>query len=157
MSDVLDIQSQCCSEFEDENDSIVAIKGGIKSRKGRGFIEGSGSELSKIKAFDKLGSSDVLSEDGILPQCSVEGWVLFVTGIHEEATEDDVKDLFAEYGTINSLVLNLDRRTGYIKGYALLEFEKYIDAYNAKENLHDALLLGQAIKVNWSFTKGPNL
>lgn len=90
MSDVLDIQSQCCSEFEDENDSktknaygiakycfyfthffsgIVAVKGGIKTRKGRGFTECSGSELSKIKTFDKLGSTDVLSEDGILPQC----------------------------------------------------------------------------------------
>ncbi|KAJ2358511.1 hypothetical protein IWW50_000790 [Coemansia erecta] len=82
---------------------------------------------------------------------SIEGWVVIATGIHEEAREEDLQDFFADYGKVRSLHMNLDRQTGFVKGYALLEYENVDEAKAAVMEGSGKKLLGKPINVDFAF------
>ena len=45
----------------------------------------------------------------------------------------------------------MDRRTGYAKGYALIQYEQFEEAESAIKHMNDAEIYEKKISVNWAF------
>ena len=86
---------------------------------------------------------------------AVESWVVFASGVQEEAAEEDIQDIFADFGELKNVHLNLDRRTGYVKGYVLIEYGDKAEAEAAIANLNGRQMLEQTLVVDWAFSGGP--
>ncbi|KAF8603834.1 RNA-binding domain-containing protein, partial [Ceratobasidium sp. AG-I] len=129
--------------------------GGVVRKRGRGFRNQGGPGGNTEEAtYDRLDTENKDTNTGSAAR-SVEGWIVLVTNVHEEATEEDIQDKFADYGDIKNLHLNLDRRTGYVKGYALVEYETYREAKNAIEKLNGTPLLEQNLECDFAFVRPP--
>jgi len=156
MADILELGIHHGDEMTIDDDGeevgIEKLKERVRKRKGRGFTASDNSTREVLDNFESISASDNEPSD-VQAQRSVEGWILMVTGIHEEAHEEDVQARFSEYGEIKNMHLNLDRRTGFLKGYALIQFEHFKDAVSAKNSLDGAELLGNVINVEWAFMK----
>ncbi|CAN6297328.1 unnamed protein product [Urochloa humidicola] len=88
--------------------------------------------------FDSLADD---GDNGHGPQRSIEGWTILVCGVKEDAEEDDLHNVFSEFGRVKDLHLNLERRTGYAKAA--------IRAMNGTQ------LLTKTVYVDWAFSRGP--
>jgi RNA recognition motif-containing protein len=72
---------------------------------------------------------------------------IYVGNLSFDATEDQVRELFAQFGEVNSVALITDRETGRFRGFGFVEMEN--SAANAAiEALDGTELDGRALRVN---------
>ena len=87
---------------------------------------------------------------------SIEGYVLIITNLHEEIQEEDIVDKFSEFGDVRNVSFNLDRKTGFAKGYALVEYDNLQDAKTAAEEMNGGILMDRTIHVDFAFVQPSN-
>lgn len=72
---------------------------------------------------------------------------IYVGNLPFTATEDEVRDLFSQSGTVHSVKLISDRETGRPRGFAFVEMEG-ADASKAIESLNGHQMGGRGLRVN---------
>jgi cold-inducible RNA-binding protein len=72
---------------------------------------------------------------------------MYVGNLSFEATEDQVRDLFTPYGTVESVSMITDRQTGQFRGFCFVEMETAA-ADAAITALNTTELDGRELKVN---------
>ncbi|KAH9996795.1 polyadenylate binding protein [Russula vinacea] len=72
---------------------------------------------------------------------------LYVKNIDPEVTENDFVELFSNYGTVTSAVIQVDDE-GRSKGFGFVNFEIHDQAQAAVENLHDSEYKGRKLFVS---------
>jgi RNA recognition motif-containing protein len=73
---------------------------------------------------------------------------LFVGSLAWEATEDDLRALFAPFGPVSDAVIVTDRATGRSRGFGFVVMENHKDAARAIEELNNTELHGRPLVVN---------
>lgn len=73
---------------------------------------------------------------------------IYVGNLSYQVTEEDLKQAFAEYGTVSRVQLPTDRETGRPRGFAFVEMESDTQEQAAIDALDGAEWMGRDLKVN---------
>lgn len=73
---------------------------------------------------------------------------IYVGNLSYKVSDDDLQEVFTEFGEVNSAKVITDRGTGRSKGFAFVEMENDEDAQTAIDELNGTELDGRTIKVN---------
>ena len=78
---------------------------------------------------------------------------LIIRNLARSTTEEEVKALFQEYGTVQSCDLVLDKTTGGSKGFAFVEMPKSGEAKVAMKSLNKTTVAKNKIRVKRAVNK----
>jgi len=73
---------------------------------------------------------------------------IYVGNMSYDVTEEDLQQLFEEYGPVSKATIINDRDTGRPKGFGFVEMENQADGEQAIQELDGSAVKGRDIKVN---------
>lgn len=73
---------------------------------------------------------------------------IYLGNLSFKATEEDVREVFGEYGTIVRVSLPMDRETGRMRGFAFVEMDSDASEDKAIAELDGADWMGRQLRVS---------
>jgi len=74
---------------------------------------------------------------------------IFVGNLSWKATNDDLRQLFEQYGVVTDAIIIMERdQPGRSRGFGFVEFEDEADAKAAIDALHEQEFMGRNMLVN---------
>jgi RNA recognition motif-containing protein len=74
---------------------------------------------------------------------------LYIENLPDSATESEIQKLFLQAGTVNSVWMSKDRRSGRSMGFAYLEMSNQAESQKAVEMFNGYLLGGHHLLVKY--------
>lgn len=71
---------------------------------------------------------------------------MFVGNLPHDTTEDDIRGLFSDYGTVRGVKLSMDVFTGKCRGFGLVDMEGH-EARAALAGLNGKMFKGNGLRV----------
>lgn len=73
---------------------------------------------------------------------------IYIGNLSYQATEEDLRTVFADYGAVKRVVLPTDRETGRMRGFAFVEMVDDAQEDSAISELDGAEWMGRQLRVN---------
>lgn len=73
---------------------------------------------------------------------------IYVSNLSYNIVDDDLRQLFEQYGEVRSAKVILDRETGRSRGFGFVEMDNNAEALSAIDALHQGEFDGKVINVN---------
>ena len=73
---------------------------------------------------------------------------IYVGNLAYEINQEDLNEVFTEYGTVKRVHVPTDRETGRKRGFAFIEMESEVDEDKAIQALDGAEWMDRTLKVN---------
>ena len=73
---------------------------------------------------------------------------IYIGNLSYDVTENDLGDIFADYGAVSSVNIISDKYSGRPKGFAFVEMANQAEAEEAIKNLNEKEINGRNVKVN---------
>lgn len=73
---------------------------------------------------------------------------IYIGNLSFQASEEDIRDVFTEYGEVTRISLPIDRETGRKRGFAFVDMADETKEDQAISELDGAEWLGRELKVN---------
>ena len=80
---------------------------------------------------------------------------IYVGNLSYKVTQDDITEVFAEYGSVSRVSLPTDRETGRMRGFAFVDMSSETEEAAAIEALDGAEWMGRDLRVNKAKPREP--